>query len=1097
MAFKKVFIIGVALLASYASGAASLKESFRSPPREAKPQTWWHWFGGHVTKEGITKDLEAMSRVGIGGVQNFHVNLDTPQGKISYDSPEWHKLIEHAISEAARLNIEYGFHICAGWAGTGGTWITPEYAMKQVVWSEQNVSVGAAGGMDNIALDNPLKIKDFYRDIAVLAYPTPKYEEENKTSWLIDNWQQKSFKYPHAKLSITTSALFRDERQVPSNAMIPMKVILDVTPYVKSGKLNVPPSVLSRYPHWTVMRFGYTATNAINMPAAGDGSGMECDKLSTKALDIHWDHLMARIKKDAAQNTAIFTTVLVDSFEQNYQNWTEGFESEFNIRRNYPITNWLVALTGRVINSVDQTERFLWDFRKTIAELYNQNYFEHAAKRAHEDHLKLAVEPYGMGNFDELGAALIADIPMGEFWANSYDERTPRMASSAGHIMGRKYIGAEAFTAHGLDVWTTNPYSMKGRGDYFFAKGINRLTYHTYVHQPWADSIKPGMNMGRFGFNFNRNNTWFEQSSPYLTYVARAQSLLQNGQAVKDILYVYGENVPNENQSDHVISPQSPAGYDFDKVGYQVLKLAKVRKDKITFPSGMCYRLLVLTEAQRTTPSLLKEIERLVAEGATILAERPVTAPGLEDYPHSDDAICRYVETLWESGRVKPHAALGKILTTLDLKPDFEAKPGEGIEFIHRSDDEADWYFVANIKNFQKVLNCTFRVKGKIPELWDPESGLIEPAQVWEQNADGRTSVELRLKPSQSIFVVFGKNGTPTRQTIVKSEFKPANVGERLLISAIYGAPSDPSKQVNVTQQIQKYIDQSQQLVDISNSLSGGKDPAKGEVKVLRIEGMIGGRKTLLEAKEGQQFDLSVVFKNIEIPPVRYLANSKIGLYEPGIFKAVRSDGTIVERRSSGVKSTVVSNPWEVHFGEYGPEKPVTFNKLTPWNINSDKAIRYFSGTAEYRSTFMYKKSVDSQGTVLDLGHVANIAELTLNGRNLGILWKPPFVVDAQDALVDGMNTIIIRVTNLAVNRIIGDEQYPETQTVRLQNTEPFKIAGSLQEIPDWVDAGQKNPDPGRELFFTFKYFDKNSPLMESGLLGEVRIVEPDIISID
>ncbi len=1080
--------------------AADLETRFKVPPRDAKPQTWWHWFGGNVTKEGITKDLEAMSRVGIGGVQNFHVKLDTPQGPVAYDSPEWHELIKYTISEAARLDIEYGFHNCAGWSSTGGPWITPEHAMKQVVWTEQILDIKDSSGTIELEMETPLQNRDFYSDIAVIAFPALPSEEPEEEPWLIDNWKQKSFKYPNATLTITPSRLIRDERIAPNNAIINSAEIIDVTQYAKgnAGELSIPSTVLTGHERWTVIRFGYTATDAMNSPADGDGSGLECDKMSTQALDIHWDHLIAAIKKDAGENEDIFTNILVDSFEQNYQNWTKGFETEFSARRTYQITRWLPALTGRVINSVDQSERFLWDFRKTCAELINENYFGHFAKRAHEADLYLAVESYGMGNFDELGAALIADMPMGEFWAGrAYDERTARAASSAGNIMGRKFTGAEAFTAHGMDVWTTHPESLKAQGDFFLAKGINRFIYHTYVHQPWGDNIKPGMNMGRFGFNFNRNNTWFEKSKPYLSYMARAQSMLQAGRAVKDILYVYGEEVPTDSQIDSQINPVAPAGYGFDKAGHQVLKMADVKDGKITFPSRMQYSVLALTHAERTSPSLLKEVKRLVDLGAKIVAERPIAAPGLDNYPASDAQVAQYIEQLWESGLVKPHSALPEILNGLKLEPDFSVEPAAGIEFIHRKDEDAEWYFVANINPWQKELKSTFRVSGKIPEIWDPETGEIWEAPVWREDVEGRTTVQLSLSANQSLFVVFRKTTPSSRSGIVSAEFKkrttPTTDQDNALLSATYGVADDASKQINVTQQLLDAMEKGQPNIVASNQLSDGKDPAFGFEKTLRVEGRVSGKNVSISAAEGQSLDISL-FSNagVLVPSVRYLSAYRAAVVEPGALDVTYSDGTTRQIVSKGATITKLANPWEIQFGEFGSPSSVTFSALIPWNEHADEKIKYFSGTATYRTSFNFKKTEDSQEIMLDLGRVHNLATVILNGKNLGVYWKAPFLVDIQNELVNGENQLEVQVTNLQVNRVIGDEQHPEIETVRRTDG----IDGELQEIPGWVVRGEMNPDEGRNLFFTFKFFNQDSPLLDSGLLGDVRIIEPDVVTI-
>lgn len=1085
-----LYLVFVIASATSCANASTLLDNFQNPPRESKPQTWWHWFGGHVSKEGITRDLEAMKRVGIGGVQNFHVNIDTPEGPIPYDSPQWHDLIKHAISEAARLDLEYGFHNCAGWSSTGGPWIEPKHAMKQVVWSEHELDAGSGKQPLKLTLKKPIHQFGFYRDIAVVAFPKLKHEQKNGESWLIENWQQKSFMYPHAKLTITPDRLIRDTRSAPQDAIIAAGEILDLSQYQNGDELIVPASELKKHSFWTVIRFGYTATTAKNSPSDKAGEGLECDKMSTEAVDVHWDHLIVSIKKDAGKHEETFTNVLVDSFEKNYQNWTQGFERAFSSAHAYEITKWLPAMTGRVINSVDETERFLWDLRKTCADMINQNYFGHLAQRAHADNLYLAVEPYGMGNFDEMGAALLVDMPMGEFWAHSDDERTPRLASSAGNIMGRKFIGAESFTAHAAPVWTTNPKNMKARSDYFLSKGINRFIYHTYVHQPWADTIKPGMNMGRFGFNFNRNNTWFEQSKPFLTYIARAQSLLQAGRASKDILYVYGECVPTQSQKDADIRPSVPGGYDFDKAGHQVLKMAEVQNGKIVFPSGMQYSILVLTHAERTTPEFLQEIHRLAKAGATIIAKRPSAAPGLKNYPNCDVLVGKYGNELWGQGLVRESDDLKEVLMKQGIIPDFTCDPANGILYSHRIDGNTDIYFVANTTTSFKELSCTFRVSGKMPEIWDPETGETSTAPVWHKNREGSTTVQLFPLAGQSLFVVFRQTTPPSHIGIVKAEFKPSETADRTgVLTAIYGILDDTEKQADVTQKIQQALHDENVSVQVSNQLCG-HDPAEGQKKALRVEGFLNGKKIVLTADEGQSLDISKLQPaGTHIAPIRCNQQS-VAVYLPGKLRLTRSDGELLEHSSNGGSVSGVHGPWDVTYGEYGPKNPVRFSKLIPWNEHPDDSIKYYSGTAVYKTTFTYTKDQAAPLIMLDLGQVHDIVTVILNGENLGVLWKKPYWVSVRDALKSGKNDLELHVTNLAVNRIIGDEQSPEI-SVKRKAAEP---KGQLETIPEWVVRGDKHPDKGRNYFFTFRYYEKDSPLLDSGLIGPVRLIEPDMI---
>ena len=133
---------------------ASLAQGFVTPPDSAKPRTWWHWTNGNVTETGITKDIEWMKRVGIGGFQLVDVasgNGQVVEPKINFGTPEWYHAVLHSAQLAKRLNMEMSIFSCAGWSEAGGPWVTPQMAMKRLVWSETDVTgrvavYGEAGG---------------------------------------------------------------------------------------------------------------------------------------------------------------------------------------------------------------------------------------------------------------------------------------------------------------------------------------------------------------------------------------------------------------------------------------------------------------------------------------------------------------------------------------------------------------------------------------------------------------------------------------------------------------------------------------------------------------------------------------------------------------------------------------------------------------------------------------------------------------------------------------------------------------------------------------------------------------------------------------
>jgi len=571
--FRILFITFLLVgLSKFPALAQDIEKSFQTPPASSRPYTWWHWMNGNITKEGITKDLEAMKLVGLGGFQQFDAGLAVPVGNILFNSDQYHDLIKFTVKEAERLGLDMGFNNSSGWSSTGGPWITPENSMKVLIWSELKINKGVSTPIKLVLPEinkdqqkgkDPKKY-DFYRDVAVFAFPTPKDDE-----YRLKDWQEKTLYSPDAK----ADQFVPYTKNAPADAIISEGKVLNLTDKMDShGKLNWEPSG----GNWTVVRMGYTTTGAEVRPGSKGGSGLEVDKLSRKAVDIHWDALINKIIADADGSTAL-TTVLIDSYEVGMNNWTENFDHEFFKRHGYHIIPYLLCMTGRVLDNTETTERVLWDVRSTVAELMQENYFGYFAEKCHERGLKLAIEPYGSGTFDAPVTTLLADIPMTEFWqapVRNLWEWTSQIVSSGVHLSGGSIVGEESFTSMDGD-WRSHPYLLKQYGDRAFANGVNRYYFHTFVHQPFNDGVKPGMTFGRFGGNFHRNNTWYLKSKAWMDYIARCQFIFQQGSWQADVLALYGDERGFNNFLSKKEAPdmQNISGKKFDLGGIGSLNL--------------------------------------------------------------------------------------------------------------------------------------------------------------------------------------------------------------------------------------------------------------------------------------------------------------------------------------------------------------------------------------------------------------------------------------------------------------------------------------------------------------------------------------------
>jgi hypothetical protein len=1094
MKLFRLLAIGVLLVTAILGTAASAQSEkgpttadFVKPPQSAKPWVYWFWLNGNLTKEGMTADLEAMHRVGIGGVIIMEVDQGVPLGPVSFGGPKWRELFKYMISEAARLGIEVDMNNDAGWNGSGGPWVTPEHAMQRVVWTETAIE---GGKQIEQVLPQAQAVRGYYRDIAVLAFPTPAADGDPKTRARIGELEGKT-------AAVRGGVASRAEYPgVAADAVVVREGIVDLTAKLDDkGRLtwNAPAG------KWTVLRIGHTLTGVVNAPAPKSGEGLECDKLSREAYDAFWAGLMGKLIADVGREAGkALAFTHIDSWENGSQNWTPKMREEFQKRRGYDLWTWLPVMTGRVVGSVEQSERFLWDLRKTICELNDENYAGRAAELAHQHGMKLSIEAYGSGTFDDLTYAGIADMPMGEFWIGGGAMETLKAMSSGGHVYGKKIVGAEAFTAvTEVAKWMNTPSSIKALGDTAFCEGINLFVFHRYAMQPWLDRV-PGMTMGPWGIHYERTETWWEQTGPWHQYLARCNYLLQQGLYVADICYVQNECVPNG------LTYGPRTAYAFDACPADaVLNRMKVEHGRIVLPDGMNYRLLVLTPSETMRPALLAKIKELVENGATVIGVKPRKSPSLSDYPKCDTELSRLADELWGDcdGQAVKERSVGRgkiicgktpeaVLAEMGVAPDFQSNitaQTPTSRYIHRAADGADIYFVSNSMPRAVDTDCVFRVTGKRPELWHPDTGRIEPVAVYEE-VKGGTRVPLRLDRSGSVFVVF-RPDEPTADPVVALTHEGKSVigaarptGKTVVQKALYGPLGDAARTRDVTKQAQAMVDRGELSFHVARMAEDG-DPAFGVVKTLTVDFTIDGKPCRTSATDPQFITLVAESEPPAAAVLRDGSRLWVEASKPGHYELKTASGKTATVEVPTVPEAVaVAGPWELSFPEgWDAPKSVTLDKLISWSQHTDKGVKHFSGTAAYKTTFQVSANTlgENRRLHLDLGDVREIAQVKLNGKDLGILWKAPFRLDVTEAVQAGDNTLEVQVTNNWINRMIGDEQLPE-DSKRHQ-------AGNLVEWPKWLLEGKPSPT-GRRTFTTWRHWGKDSPLAESGLLGPVTL---------
>ncbi|MGO8676671.1 MAG: glycosyl hydrolase [Limisphaerales bacterium] len=478
----------------------------------------------------------------------------------------------------------------------------------------------------------------------------------------------------------------------------------------------------------------------------------------------------------------------MDSWEMSSQNWTARFREEFQRRRGYDLLAWLPVMTGRVVGSLEVSERFLWDLRQTAQELVLEHHASHLRELGRRDGFGLSIEPYDLNPCADLSLGGEATVPMCEFWAKGHGFHTEFSAFEAvsiAHTLGRPIVAAESFTSGDTERWQLYPGALKGQGDWALCAGVNRFVFHRYQHQPWLDRA-PGMTMGPYGVHWERTQTWWDLAGGYHEYLSRCQFLLRRGLPVADICYLAPEGAPQVFRPPKSATrgdPPDRLGYNFDGCAPEALMNgASVSDGRLVFPGGMSYRVLVLPRFDTMTPALLRKIKGLVEAGATVVGAPPRKSPGLSNYPQCDLEVESLAAGLWgkpavsdkpvgkgrvvrdaEAAQPAPFAdiypgygSVARLLAAMNVAPDFDAAPF--LRYTHRRDGDTDIYFVANPEARRLEASATFRVDGRQPELWDPVTGEQRPLPEFAQHA-GCTSVPLRLEPHQSYFIVFRKAG--------------------------------------------------------------------------------------------------------------------------------------------------------------------------------------------------------------------------------------------------------------------------------------------------------------------------------------------------
>ncbi len=606
---------------------------------------------------------------------------------------------------------------------------------------------------------------------AVISQTAPKPAGEYRLSEFIvhtgarvDRWEDK------AGFNLIYEYGAEPTPPAPDASLIRPADVVDLTSRMdESGVLrwDVPPG------KWTVLRMGCTLVGSRNRAGTPSGSGLEVDKLNARHVESYFHGYMGPIEKALGPLLGrSLRYVMMDSWEAGMQNWTDDMIGQFRKRRGYNPIPYLPVLAGRVVGGADLSDRFLWDFRRTIADLVAEAHYGTMADLLRKKGMGVYAEAPGVSMEileDTLLTKSKVEIPMGEFWLGRMHPAPiyyvdVRMAASAAHVYGKRIVAAESFTGGGYDA----PAVYKNLADYWFAQGVNRIVFHSSAHQPL--DTKPGNTM--VGTHFNRNITWAEQAEGVAAYLARASYMLQQGLFAADVAYLLDEGAPSSQPFWGAgLRPAPPEGYDYDTINADALmnRMTVGGDGRLLLPDGMSYRVLVLPETGRFRPELLRKIRHLVAGGAILVGARPALSPSLQNGAEAaDHEVKQLAHEIWGDldgrqrnrryygkGLVAWELPLSRVLASAGIPPDveFDTPLDSSVAWIHRRTGDAEIYFIANPADRPQQIRARFRVAGREAELWHPDTGAVEPADYAIEG--GRTTVPLHLKERESVFVVF------------------------------------------------------------------------------------------------------------------------------------------------------------------------------------------------------------------------------------------------------------------------------------------------------------------------------------------------------
>jgi hypothetical protein len=711
-------------------------------PSESKPQ----WLELELSQAVPIDRVEILPRAGYGPRQGW-VEAVTPEGR--------EKLAEFSGGAQAPVRITFA----PVKIGSLRVVVTSSYDPKEKAARNVQIAGITLAHGDRIIAGDPANAASGVHLLAQKAY----------------------FQYPGAFTAAESWHLLDAGPATPAQAVIRPDDVVDLTRNMDpDGRLrwDAPPG------RWEVLRFGSTLSGAHVSTHSEGAGGHAIDYLDRAALDGYWrktlDPILQSVKPHLGRSLRYLHT---DSWELGPVNWTRLMPGEFQRLRGYDITPWLPVLAGHVVGSHEHTNRFLNDFRRTLADLMAENKYTGFSEKAHALGLGIHPESGGphAGPMDALRNLGISDVPMGEFWSTSPRHRVRddqrffvKQTTSAAHTYGRRISLAEAFTNIGRH-WQHDPRSLKATFDRAACEGHNLTMWHTFPSSKKEHGL-PGAAYFA-GEHFNPNITWWEQGRAFIDYLNRCHFLLQQGLPTSDVLHFYGENIPSFVRLKRDDPAKCLPGYDYDVINSHALlhRVTAGEDGHAVLPEGTRYRMISLPPHDAIGLPVLRHLALLVQQGVTVVGPAPKRPFSLSGGEEAEKEFRALTASLWDNtpagekkvgkGRVIWGKTTRQVLEEDGVPADFAWKGGDAetfIDFIQRRTDEARIYFVANRNDRPEKVALRFRVTGFVPEIWDPVTGSRREAANFTF-ADGVTEVPYPMAPEEAFFVIFRKPTAASR----------------------------------------------------------------------------------------------------------------------------------------------------------------------------------------------------------------------------------------------------------------------------------------------------------------------------------------------